>query len=247
MTDPAHIDDETLSATIDGETAPTHLAECTQCSARMDRLAAAARWVATPVAPLDDGNRDVALAAARTAAGVRERAPFLRMAAVAAVILAILGVTMSEVVSRYGGGTDTVASEITPRESDAGAGGRLAESDYLGAFDDAHQLDIAVRNRLGVPLSPEDKAAGLQSAPASDSAGVGSQEAPTAARPRSDCLKLAQKGLDPDFVLELEAGLSWQGQPAYVFVLRNPKAGSLSRRTVVTSASDCSVLVVQSF
>lgn len=67
MTDSHHLDDEALSAAIDGELAPVataHLAGCDACASRLDALRAAAAAVASPVTPPSGARRDAALAAA---------------------------------------------------------------------------------------------------------------------------------------------------------------------------------------
>ena len=64
-----HLDDESLSAAIDGQDAPatTHLAGCAACRARSDALDAARRAVGAPPAALPSGLTDRAVAAALAA------------------------------------------------------------------------------------------------------------------------------------------------------------------------------------
>jgi hypothetical protein len=60
----SHLDDEALSAALDGEmTAPeqAHLSSCSMCQAHLESLAAAARAVGAPVAPRPPGEVDDAI------------------------------------------------------------------------------------------------------------------------------------------------------------------------------------------
>ena len=62
-----HLDDDALSALLDGEATPeeaAHAGECEACTVRAAELRAAARAIAHAVAPVDPARRDAAIAAA---------------------------------------------------------------------------------------------------------------------------------------------------------------------------------------
>ncbi|MGH9126071.1 MAG: zf-HC2 domain-containing protein, partial [Acidimicrobiales bacterium] len=66
MTAP-HLDDDALSALVDGEATPgdrEHLADCPACQAELAALAAVARAIATPGLPPVPGEVDAAIARA---------------------------------------------------------------------------------------------------------------------------------------------------------------------------------------
>lgn len=110
-----HLDDETLSAYLDGvggsADAPTHLAGCPACAARLEHLATASRAVATAPSPLAAARRDAMLEAALGAAApeveartVAEGGARRRSWLVAAAAVVALGVAVPVVGSQLGRG-----------------------------------------------------------------------------------------------------------------------------------------------
>ena len=104
MTDPSHLDDEALSAVLDGEAAAeesAHVDECETCRTRLGALRDASVLVGTPVPPPDPARREAAIAAAletrprvaevRT---LRRRTPPTWLAAAAAVVVALIGIAL---------------------------------------------------------------------------------------------------------------------------------------------------------
>ena len=97
---PEHLDDDALSATLDGEATPdehAHVEACAACRARVDELRAAANAIGTPLAAVEVARRDEAIAAALLAlptplAARRRRQPpgWVLGAAAAVVALGIL-------------------------------------------------------------------------------------------------------------------------------------------------------------
>ena len=120
-----HLDDELLSAVIDGLDADgAHLVRCQRCAGRLDHLRAGATLVATPVSPLaaDDVDRLVTAALAAPAEApviplrrTIRRPPAPWLAAVAAAALLVVGLP---VLLRSGGAGDG-GRETASRESDA--------------------------------------------------------------------------------------------------------------------------------
>ncbi|HEX7166507.1 MAG TPA: hypothetical protein VF230_05965 [Acidimicrobiales bacterium] len=103
-----HLDDERVSALLDGEddaTAQSHLATCDRCRARFDRFASVRAAMATPVEPLDAGDVDrlvsralsaaVGLSPVTSIADARSRRraglPAGAVAAIAALFIALVG------------------------------------------------------------------------------------------------------------------------------------------------------------
>jgi hypothetical protein len=96
-----HLDDEALSAVLDGEGAgadAAHVESCDSCSARLGALRDASVLVATPVPPASDDRREASIAAALDALGsevpatvvpLSRRLPTQWLAAAAALLVVI--------------------------------------------------------------------------------------------------------------------------------------------------------------
>lgn len=244
MTEP-HLDDQTLSATIDGESWPDHLAGCPDCMARRRRLAEAAARIAAPVTPAPDTVREQALRAAAAVVTPRRSPSPGRILAVAAAIVLVLGLGVTPLLFR--GGSRPAETASPPIDDKAAT---VAGPD-LGVVDDAPTLDMRLRAALGpsVPSQASPAAPGDQAeTQAQDDRVSGGEFSSAAGAPGGQpCEKQARRAGAKGAALVLSASLTWQGQPAYVFVLSDPGAERLSRRAVVLSRSGCSILVVQSF
>jgi hypothetical protein len=100
MTDHDHLDDEAISAVLDGEGTVeevAHVDACATCSARLGQLRDAALVVRTPVDPPTDAQRDAAIAAAlapavATVTPIRRRSMPRWLPAVAAALVVLAGI-----------------------------------------------------------------------------------------------------------------------------------------------------------
>ncbi|HZQ76457.1 MAG TPA: hypothetical protein VFE55_03945 [Acidimicrobiia bacterium] len=195
-----HLDDETLSALLDGDaagaSADAHLAACERCSARRGELAAArSALAAAPVEPLDELARRRLVAAALRAAGTagadgagadgagadgtapagRSRwAPRHRAvigSAAAVLLLVLVGVPF--VVGRHGSAkqADTSLSAEAPLAAPAGP----AAGPFLGDLGDLTDHD---RLRLSLSGVSADSASGTGAV-----AGAARSAAPVGAPP----------------------------------------------------------------
>jgi hypothetical protein len=263
MTPAAHLDDETISAVLDGElpadddsAARAHLAGCAECRARLARFTDVAAAVAAPVDLPAAGAREAAIAGAidgdradGAAAGRRRWAPVL---AVAAVLVALL--LAAPLIGSIGSDDDGdfasggARDDSTALESRAGA---LADGYAvdLGPVD-RDTVDDAIAAQLGVGERPTAMAAPAPEASADDSAGAGASAAGggrasdaqggAAAGADTDvdaaraCASRLDLGGDPTLV----ARATWDGTAAAVLAYR---VGDDIRAYVVDPA-DCSIL-----
>ena len=144
-----HLDDETLSAHLDGEApeAARHLAGCPQCAGRLAQLEAAAALVSAPPAPMDDEARAGALAAAMDAwrgggeAGRPARRLWLLAVAAVAAVMLVSAVALRSIGNDHRSSLGRQAAETTaPVALDGGD---------LGDQSDPSALAGAVRSALG--------------------------------------------------------------------------------------------------
>jgi hypothetical protein len=157
-----HLDDEVLSAVIDGEASPAetaHASTCAECHDRLGHLLAAAAAV-SPVPPPPRDAREAAIAAALSAAlrlstqtvstepvspirRVRRTRPLVLAAgAMAAALVVVAG------VAALIGSTDDDQFAAVGRGNTA-AGGGSADAGFLGAFDDEQDLARHLDAQLG--------------------------------------------------------------------------------------------------
>jgi hypothetical protein len=259
---PTHLDDELLSAHLDGEApeAADHLAACADCRARFDALAAAARLVGTPPVPLHADAVDAAVARAVGGGERANRRPML--AALAAAAVAVLGIVGVGVLDG-GGGDDAGVTALADRdESGAGAqAGSEAVTDGgdLGDLTEARAVADAVR----AAVEPPAEAAGDSAVMAAPTGGGSSSGATTVARRYAPALRAGSdakagakdpyceetvaityaEGLGP---LVYRATLRWEGTPAVAvaYTLAKPQ-GELDHRIYVLAVDDCRLLVAQ--
>src|SRR5687767_13789131 len=191
---PTHLDDELLSAHLDGEApkAADHLAACADCRARFDALAAAARLVGTPPVPPDADAVDAAVARAVGDERRPNRRPML--AALAAAAVAVLGIVGVGVLDS-GEDDDAGVSALADRdESGAGAqAGSEAVTDGgdLGDLAEARAVADAVRAAVEPPAEAAGDSAVVAAPTGGESSSRTATEArrhPTALRARSDAL-----------------------------------------------------------
>lgn len=131
--DSAHLDDELLSAVLDGEAAvdaSTHSDACDRCRARLAVLRDVSVLVAAPVPPADAVRRDAAIEAAMTAMDRtvvpmrRRRTPPTWLAAAAAVVIAVGAISL---LSR--GTNDDAGFDTATGASDETSGGAGTDQD----------------------------------------------------------------------------------------------------------------------
>lgn len=239
-----HLDDETISAALDGEpidaAAQAHLDGCAVCRARLDVFSRVAAAVAAPVAPPDADARDAAIAAAVGAPEPARRnwAPLL---AVAAVILVLaLAVPLIGALSSGDGGRDDAATSGPA----AGAGGGATEQATAAVPDlgpvSADSLRPLVEAQLGgspkALTSPAPAAAPGDAGSSADSGA--SSTATTAPALSADAAAACEPSVHADGSRVLLAQATWDGTPAAVLAYR---AGDDVRVYVVDPAG-CRIL-----
>jgi hypothetical protein len=264
----AHLDDERLSASLDGDepSAAAHLQGCDDCRARLDSLRAVAAAVAAPVPPLDADRRDAAIAAALAApssAGADNVVPLHRPArrpfALGAAALLLVVLVAVTVLSKGDDKGDRAALSSGDMQALSDEAGRVPDGGDLGDQSDP----TALASRLRAVLEPPapDAAADSTGAEGGGASGAAAMQAPTAAEAKAarrgggesfstnspDCTATVAReygrGLGP---LAYRAGLRWEGTPAVVLVYPITGAtGNLDRRVLVMAQADCRLLVAQ--
>lgn len=178
-----HLDDDGLSAVIDGEATPpetAHVSSCDECQHRLGHLRAAAVAAAAVPEPPPE-HRERALAAA-VAAGARLDRPVShvdevtarrrtrrpRPLVLAAGALAAAVMVVAGVAALIG---DTEEDRFAAVDSDAGARVEGTDAGFLGAFEDDRDLARHLSSQLGggEPGAAQE----LQSAPAAGQSGGG--------------------------------------------------------------------------
>jgi hypothetical protein len=245
-----HLDDDQLTALLDGEGAEAdraHLAGCDRCGERAGALRAAAALVAAPPAPPPEGARDAAVAAALAAADrpvvsiprpARRRPPAWLLPAAAVVALVAL---VAVVVPRWGQGTDDEGGDSEDRAAlsagdDSGSGDAQDSAEGGAPAAETPPLSRTSGGDLGA-LDEEadlvgriDEAQGSQFALQEDrQGGAGPCDAPVRAR---------EPGLED---LVLRATATWRGTPAEVLAYA-PEGASSPTRAVVVAVDGCTTL-----
>lgn len=181
MTDDHHLDDEALSAVLDGEAAPeeaAHAEVCATCGVRLSDLRDASLLVGAPVPPPDPARREATIAAAldaepaatSTVTSLRRRLPPAWLAAAAAVIVAVAAVALlprgeddsKQTAASSGAGATTTASEsATPDASANSFDATVASPADGGDLGDVASVDLeqSVRDALDRPQVAADLAA----------------------------------------------------------------------------------------
>jgi anti-sigma factor RsiW len=170
-----HLDDEALSAAVDGEAQP-HLDGCSACRARLDRLRVAATAIGSALPPIDAAERDLAIGRALAARAVPlRRRPGTWVLGAAAALLAALAVGALLGRGPDDPGPDTLAAKQAERsqaaDSSAATAGSLAGPVALGELGavDASSIGARVNERLTAP-APERAASGAAGGTASGAA-----------------------------------------------------------------------------
>lgn len=241
MSDAApHLDDERLSALVDGLDEPedaVHAADCPDCGARLAAWqAVAARVAAVPPLP-DEAKVDQAIAAA-LGAGVtgsvtdiseaRRRRTLRAPAAVAAAVLVVVGLSVG--LAQIGSGTHHPSNSATAGGAapSAASGGGISshkaavEGGNLGTFENTAALIPALQRLVGSRMATN-----------------GGTSAPAAQAPPSNCTAQAQQELattTSNPYPQAEAALTFRGVPSYVAVFT-----SAGRRTAVITSTACTL------
>jgi len=157
----AHLDDEAVSAVLDGEGTEEearHVASCDRCADRLAVLRGAAEAVAAPVAPIDPGRLDAAVAAALSAQNVvpisvaRRRPVPAWIGAAAAVAAVVAGVGLlgrgsdgsdDGLTAAPGAGSASDPSTMAMEESAGSTGGAPAVIDG-GDVGELRDADLQV-------------------------------------------------------------------------------------------------------
>lgn len=252
-----HLDDDTLSAHLDGEdidpAAGAHLDRCAECRARLGALGGAAAAIGAAVPPVATAVREAAVARALAAADdtPRSRWPVLWGAA-AAVLVALLGVSFA--TGRDGRDRDADTTTLA-------GGPAVVDGGDLGELDDARALADAVGPAIEPATADTAEGSGAQKysldsgqastgAPAaggSTRSATDGGDAKTSARADPYCLRTVAttygSGLGP---LVYRATVRWGGTPAIAVAYRlaEPK-GALDHRVYVLATDDCRLLVAQ--
>lgn len=262
-----HLDDEELSATVDDEGAPAHIAHlggCAPCTARYERLLAVTHLVATPPPSGPDARREQAVAAALgafraspvepTASSgtvvrrlrprpARWRPPSWLLPAAAVVALFALVVPL---LASLGGRTDGDDAATGAMSESADEGGDGAESTVasgaLGAFADGGDLGVIGSDTdLEALTGPALRAVPPENSP---EGGADDGELSQAARACAERLRAEDATLGE---LRYVARATWDGQPAVVLAFTVPGAQRLDARVHVRTAPACEPLTVVSF
>ncbi|HUF33652.1 MAG TPA: hypothetical protein VMN58_10655 [Acidimicrobiales bacterium] len=259
-----HLDDEALSALIDGEAMPQtgdHAGACDACEGRLEALRHAARAVADPPPAPDDETRERAIAAAIAAApaeparrtGVVTLAPRRRRPApvwlVSAACLAALILGVGLVRGMDGGDDDSVTMEASPT-----AGPSVVDGGDLGDLHARSDLRIPVQSAL---RDGETAAAGEDGDLADDgmnamtSDDAESRELTTpqrsAAEPGDTCLEEARQLDDGLGALRYRARARFDGAAAVIYAFDVDGDERMSLRVVVLETAGCEVRLVSSF
>ena len=233
MTDD-HLDDETLSAALDGEDVGPHLAGCGACTARLDELRRVAVLVGAPVSPPPAGAVDAAVAAALggEVVALRPRRDLRPLLAIAAVLLTLL--VSVPVLSGLGdddGNTDQFAGGGADTSAESAAPGGPVED--LGELD-ADRIAQLVEGRtaaLATGGGSGSEAPVADAEPKTMAAEAGSGEDEEATR---DCLSTLGR---PDAPV-LRATGTWEGAEADVLVFVDGEDSI----AYVTDRSNCRIL-----
>jgi hypothetical protein len=249
-----HLDDETISAALDGEPidgdARAHLDGCASCRARLDAFGRVAAAVGAPVTAPSASARDDAIAAALAADVApaqprRNLTPWLAAAAV--VVLLLVAVPLIAALSS-GDDHDQAATSARDNATSGGvstgaasgeATTKAARPPDLGALD-AGNLAAVVGRRVGVtaPAAPIVASAPADGSAAQEegsggAAGGAAGESLAADEGRACAPQLHAPGTEVLF-----ARGTWDDRPAVVFAYRT--GGDVT--AYVVNPPDCRIL-----
>jgi hypothetical protein len=245
-----HLDDEQLSAHLDGEgrdaagaddEAVAHLRSCPSCQARSSALRRVAAVVGEAVPSPPSGAEDEAVQAALAAwdeeharrhhGSLAQLAPrraraLPRWAVVAAAVVVVVLLAVPVIAALTGEVNRPSPTALGGSDGRAELAQGFVEGGDLGDHSDGEALGAAVRQRLGAPQRPADAAA-PEGTPGIASQGGEPGEPPTAAAPppsarRSPPCESAVRSTYGQGLgpLVFTASLRWRGTPAVLLVYR---------------------------
>jgi hypothetical protein len=252
MTAPEHLDDDQLTALLDGEGSDddrAHLDTCDHCAGRAEALRTVTALVGAPPRPPARA-RDEAVAAALAAAErpvavvprpARGRPPAWLLPAAAVVALVAL---VAVVVPRWGQGDDDSGSggDLAARaaQEDEGGGGQDDAAERGSAPAPAADAPTLLRGALGELGSVDDEAALAARIDEALTTSTASHDAAPDGGPCDAVVRQAEAGLG---TLVLRASAAWQGTPAEVLAYAPVGVGSPTR-AVVVALDGCTTLAV---
>jgi len=247
-----HLDDDALSAHLDGLDAGPHLAACGECRARLDGLAAAAAAIGAPPAMPTPSVIDAAVDRALDAEARGPRRTVL--VALAAAVLVVLGVVSAALVGDEERPSDSDTAALSD-ESTAGqdAAGDVAFAEDLGELDDQQELRDRVRTVVEPPptttTAPGSGGEVKESVGAPMAATAGDSSAVRTSGKDPYCEQAVAEELDRGLgPLVYRATLRWNGTPAVAVAYRVEDAsGELDHRLFVLASGSCELLVAQTF
>lgn len=252
----SHLDEDALSAVIDGDgdgVGAAHLLECSACRERLEAMRAAAALVATPV-ELDPDQREATIAA------VLDSAPAAAVVtlptrssrswswlAPAAAVAAVVGLMASVAIGLGGGRDDSQEASLDASSGEAEvmtsttAAAQTAPDSgpvqQLGPQDEGSLRD-AVRQRLRP--TPEDSPSGSGAEESADDVSGDDQRVATC--------DATLRSTDPTLgLLRLTARARWVGQPALILAYQVSGDITLGVRVFVVTPATCFVRASQSF
>ena len=262
-----HLDDEALSAVLDGEATAdesAHADACAECGARLEALRQASLLVRTPVDPPTDEARDRAIAAALAAHNVvpladRRRVPpaWLAAAAIAVVMVGAIALAgrgdrdREDADTAAGGGED--AAELAQDSATMMLGAPIDGGD-LGEID-IESLEEIVQGALGGSggggtasagrVSDADEALTTTAAPAPEEAAGDASVASTSAASCEESIRSQQPQLG---ALVYRASGTLDGEPVGVYAFDVvTDDGTVDRWVFVTTVEDCRIRNQQTF
>ncbi|MEA3055633.1 MAG: hypothetical protein QOD30_1065 [Actinomycetota bacterium] len=252
MTEHDHLDDEAISAVLDGEATAhevAHVDGCASCAARLGELRDAALVVRTPVEPPSDVEREAAIAAAmapRTASvtPIRRRVAPRWLGAAAAVLAVLAGIGVFAGVQRdrddpkQPSAADSGAGGATSRAAPAPEASTFVTAVYdggdLGDID-VHSLRTTIESALSPSRSSAAQAAGSSAGAAS---GTADDSAATTVAPKTPACEDTVRSGNPDLGALLYRALGHlDGEPVEVFAF---DAGG-RRWVYVVASDDCAI------
>lgn len=261
MTDTRHLDDEALSAVLDGDTAPAHVGGCATCSVRLAELRRAVDAVAAPPPALTEARRRTMLD--RAVAGTPRAVPHgdghtdddrvvplrrpnvARWSGIAAVLVVLIGV--GALVAGRGGDDDrTMSASRTADESAAVSAGLADEQPAvdggdLGARRDPAELGGIIRDAVAAgPTTMAAPAAGGGSA----LDGTGAESATAVRSAGLPCRAEARTEYGAGIgTLVYGALVAWEDVPAVVLAYERPAAeGKVTYLGLVLARDGCRTL-----
>lgn len=261
MTDDHHLDDEALSAVLDGEARPdeaAHAEACATCSVRLAELRDAALLVGAPVPPPDPARREAAIATAlaveqgATVIPLRRRTPPRWLGAVAAAAAVVMVVSAVALLPHRAGddkASTAVATTTTAatQEATADAFALAAPIETVDGGDLGDVDHIDLRQTISAALDGPQTTAG--GAPAAGAAESDSSTGAASGQRESFTCDPEVRADNPDLgQLVFHAAGTLAGDAVAVLAYDTiDAAGSVDRVVYVAVVEDCAIRDLQTF